>query len=189
MVKPNPSIPVQNQQVHQAQQHQRVHLDYDIRTLLSLDLEFEQLGYIFKRSKLYSYNCHDGPQLNNRGFREAFGCSSRECSLAWLLVADGWTNRPKQATKIRFLWALSLLKTYDTETNMANSCGVDEKTFRKWAWFFIQELSFRIGDIVSKLSSVLLSSYLFFPIVFIFFLSFFLSFFFFTDCLGKPICK
>ena len=188
MVKPNPSIPVQNQQVHQAQQHQRVYLDYDIRTLLSLDLEFEQLGYIFKRSKLNSYNYHDGPQLNNRGFREAFGCSSRECSLAWLLVADGWTDRPKQATKIRFLWALSLLKTYDTETNMANSCGVDEKTFRKWAWFFIQELSFRIGDIVSKTASFLsycchhICSFLLYSS------SFFLSFFFsFIDCVGKSI--
>ena len=92
-----------------------MHLDYDIRTLLSLDVEFEQLGHIFKHSRLNLYNYH-GLQLNNRRFCDAFGCSARECSLAWLLVVDGLKNCPKQATKIRFLWALSLLKTNDTVT-------------------------------------------------------------------------
>lgn len=92
-----------------------MHLDYDIRTLLSLDVEFEPLGHIFKHSRLNLYNYH-GLQLNNRRFCDAFGCSARECSLAWLLVVDGLKNCPKQATKIRFLWALSLLKTNDTVT-------------------------------------------------------------------------
>ena len=172
---------LQDRQARQARKHQRVVLEYDTSILIDLEIEFEQLGFIFKRSKSPCLH-YNTPQLNDRRFRTAFGCCSRVCSLAWLLVVDGWTNRPKQATKIRFLWALSLLKTYDTETNMANSCGVDEKTFRKWAWFFIQELSFRIGDIVSKLNcrrytchhicSFLLYSSSFFLSLFI---SFFLS--------------
>ena len=177
---------LQDRQARQARKHQRVVLEYDTSILIDLEIEFEQLGFIFKRSKSPCLH-YNTPQLNDRRFRTAFGCCSRVCSLAWLLVVDGWTNRPKQATKIWFLWALSLLKTYDTEANMASNCGVDEKTFRKWAWFFIQELSFRIGDIVSKLncrrytchhicSFLLYSS------------SFFLSFFFsFIDCVGKSI--
>ena len=51
---------------------------------------------------------------------------------------------------MRFLWALLLLKSYDTENNMAGTCHCDEKTFRKWtSWFFILELSDRSGEVVS----------------------------------------
>ena len=180
---------LQDRQACQARNYQRVVLEYDTSILIDLDIEFEQLGFIFKRGKSPVLH-HNTPQLNDRRFRTAFGCCSRVCSLAWLLVVDGWTNRPKQATKIWFLWALSLLKTYDTEANMASNCGVDEKTFRKWAWFFIQELSFWIGDIVvSKLSSLYFASFLSYCchhiISFLFYSSsFFLSF---IDCVGKSL--
>ena len=179
---------LQDRQARQAWNYQRVVLEYDTSILIDLDIEFEQIGFIFKRGKSPVLH-HNTPQLNDRRFRTAFGCCSQVCSLAWLLVVDGWTNRPKQATKIRFLWALSLLKTYDTEANMASNCGVDEKTFRKWAWFFIQELSFRIGDIVSKLSLLYFASFLSYCChhicsFLLYSSSFFLSF---IDCVGKSI--
>ena len=179
---PNPARRLlQDCQARQARNYQRVVLEYDTSILIDLDIEFEQIGFIFKRGKSPVLH-HNTPQLNDRRFRTAFGCCSRVCSLAWLLVVDGWTNCPKQATQIWFLWALSWLKTYNIEANMASNCGVDEKTFRKWAWFFIQELSFRIGDIVSCRLYTLLLFYHIVVIIFVLsycihLLSFFLSFF------------
>jgi hypothetical protein len=41
------------------------------------------------------------------------------------------------------------MKTYGTEENLAATAGVDEKTFRKWAWMFVFELSALKGDVVS----------------------------------------
>ena len=46
-----------------------------------------------------------------------------------MLIADGWIDRPAGATKMRFLWALLLLKQYDVENNLAAECGCDKKTF------------------------------------------------------------
>ena len=177
---------LQDRQARQARKHQRVALEYDTSILIDLDIEFEQLGFIFKRSKSPCLH-YNTPKLNDRRFRAAFGCCSRVCSLAWLLVVDGWRNRPKEATKMRFLWSLSLLKSYDTESNMASNCGVDEKTFRKWAWFFIRELSLRQAEVVSSMCchcelchciclcrNIYLCSF-FLLISLLFFLSFFLS--------------
>ena len=71
-----------------------------------------------------------------------FGCSSTVCANAWLLIMDGWNDKPTGATKDRFLWALNLLKSYDTEGNLSGNAGegCDEKTFRHWACF-LEELS------------------------------------------------
>ena len=74
------------------------------------------------------------------------------CAKAWLLLAEGWYDRPRGATKLRFLWALSLLKSYDSEENMASQCQCDEKTWRKWVWFFISELAHRVSEAVSKIN-------------------------------------
>ena len=71
-----------------------------------------------------------------------FGCSSTVCANALLLIMDGWNDKPSGATKDRFLWALSLLKSYDIEGNLSCNAGegCDEKTFRHWALFFLEEL-------------------------------------------------
>ena len=92
---------LQDRQARQARKHQRVVLEYDTSILIDLEIEFEQLGFIFKRSKSPCLH-YNTPKLNNRRFRAAFGCCSRVCSLAWLLVVDGWRNSPKEATKMRF---------------------------------------------------------------------------------------
>jgi hypothetical protein len=56
---------------------------------------------------------------------------------------------PIGASKLKMLWGLRLMKTYGTEENLAATAGVDEKTFRKWAWMFVFELSALEGDVVS----------------------------------------
>ena len=110
------------------------------------------------------YICPEtSPRLSDRRFREMFGCSSTVCANAWLLIMDGWNDKPSAATKDRFLWALSLLKSYDTEGNLSCNAGegCDEKAFRHWAWFFLEELSQNHVEIVCifmKCSSVVSSS-------------------------------
>ena len=44
-----------------------------------------------------------------------------------------------------------LLKRYETENVLCSSSGgEDEKTFRKWAWLFVEELSLLEPDVVSS---------------------------------------
>ena len=66
---------LQDQQAGQARQHQHVCLEYDVNILVCLDIEFKQLGFIFKQSKssVLDYNT---PQLNDCRFCTAFGCYS-----------------------------------------------------------------------------------------------------------------
>ena len=93
-----------------------------------------------------------------------FGFLSTVCANAWLLILDSWNDKPLAATKDRFLWALSLLKSYDTEGNLSCNAGegCDEKTFRHWAWFFLEELSQHHVEIVhtfAMLSNTVLLSF------------------------------
>ena len=81
-----------------------------------------------------------------------FGCSSIVCANAWMLILDGFDHdMPSGATKVRFLWALNLLKAYDTEGNSSGNVGegCDEKTFQFWSWYFIETLSVRSVEVVS----------------------------------------
>jgi uncharacterized protein (DUF2336 family) len=39
------------------------------------------------------------------------------------------------------MWALLLLRTYNREEVLATMAGVDEKTFRKWAWKLVERLA------------------------------------------------
>lgn len=60
---------------------------------------------------------------------------------------------PEGATKERHLWALILLKSYDTdEVNAARVGGVDEGTFRKWAFWFVNEISHLEPEVVRPLA-------------------------------------
>ena len=111
---------------------------YGDRRIAAIAFEFEQLAYQMRRGNLVIRidNDPDYPRLNERRYRSMFGCTSTICANAWLITVDGWCNRPTAATKERFLWGLHLLKSYDTEINLASNVGgVDEKTFREWSWF------------------------------------------------------
>lgn len=77
------------------------------------------------------------------------GCSTMVIAKAWNLLHRG--GLPDHATQERFLWALCLLKSYDNEeNNAARMGGVDEGTFRRWSWYFIEELSFCEANVVSQ---------------------------------------
>jgi hypothetical protein len=70
--------------------------------------------------------------VQDRQVRAWFGCSLNVLAKTWLLLSSQFPNQrlPEQATKERFLWAIILLKSYDTEEVNA-SCigGVNEGLF------------------------------------------------------------
>jgi hypothetical protein len=55
-----------------------------------------------------------------------------------------------KARRIHLLWGLHLAKVYANEHVMAMTVGAPcKKTYRKWAWFFIEELGYLEGEVVS----------------------------------------
>ena len=123
---------------------------YDEATVARVAEDFEKLGFRIRRDGIVSHFM--APRLHDRRFREMFGCSSIVCANAWMLILDGFDHdMPSSATKVKFLWALNLLKAYDTKGNASGNVGegCDEKTFRYWAWWFIETLSERSVEVVS----------------------------------------
>jgi hypothetical protein len=120
--------------------------------IAALAAEFEGIG---------SQLMQDSDRGNRRGsaatadrrFRAWFGCSTTVCAKTWVLIVemrDGDGGMGPGATNESFLWGLMILKQYDTEENMAAAAGgVNEKTLRKWGWFFIEEISFLESVVVS----------------------------------------
>ena len=50
------------------------------------------------------------------------------------------------------LWGLMFLKIYASEGVLATLAGgVDEKTFRKWAWRFVDAIADLEDDVVSQM--------------------------------------
>ena len=53
------------------------------------------------------------------------------------------------------LWALLFLKIYGAETELCHIVGgPDEKTFRKWSRFFVEQISFIMFDVVRVVNRV-----------------------------------
>jgi hypothetical protein len=101
---------------------------------------------------------------------EMFGATPEVIARAWYLIEEGFDIMPRGATKERFLWGLLLLKSYGTTKNMASRCGCNKDTFRKWAWFFLEELSFLEDMVVCP--SIISSSFVFcFPHLLVVFLN------------------
>jgi hypothetical protein len=76
----------------------------------------------------------------NRIFRTCFGCSILVVTICWnLMVEHG--KIPSKGVPKHLFWALSLLKSYDTETFYSVWFNIDPYTFRKWAWAFIGAIS------------------------------------------------
>jgi hypothetical protein len=74
-------------------------------------------------------------------FRATFGTSPKICALLWGMV-ESRTVLPNGAKPVHLLWALAFLKLYCAEAVLAALVGgVDEKTFRKWAWYFVEQIS------------------------------------------------
>ena len=111
---------------------------------------FLELGISLKGKKLSS------EEVNLRRFKSWFGIEWKVISVVWyLLRKSGWMESLKQhPNPVHLLWALSFLKEYKKETDHAADVRKEEKTFRKWAWFYAEGISTLVSRVVSAWSSV-----------------------------------
>jgi hypothetical protein len=98
--------------------------------------EFGQLG-----APIIGYS---GRQIGTskflRRFKTTFGLSPRIVSATWsLIVSHGMLDHlgPRSLKPCHLLWTLLHLKGYATEADNAGRLRCDEKTYRKWVWFYI----------------------------------------------------
>jgi hypothetical protein len=70
-------------------------------------------------------------------FRGLFGVSPETCSLLWNKIPQ----HPEHATIVHLLYALLFLKCYAIEHLNRTITGVDEKSFRKWSWIYVNLLA------------------------------------------------
>ena len=82
-------------------------------------------------------------------FRSHFGTTINIC---YQLIND---HRILDAVKCsrpkHLLWALLLLKQYSIEHVLVSQCNTTRKTFRKWTWVIIEEISNLESSLVSLL--------------------------------------
>jgi hypothetical protein len=108
-----------------------------------LVVEFDKLA-----CKLMNINRSGSKNVRNRRVIAFFGAPSHVIAKLWeLLLKQG--PLPKGAKMVHLLWALHLVKVYAAETVLALNVGASEKTYRKWAWIFIQELAYLEPEVVS----------------------------------------
>ena len=81
-----------------------------------------------------------------RRFKSFFGTIPEICSRIWNLLEGH--HHPSSKPK-HLLFSLHFLKCYDTEENNAKFFCVDEKTFRKWSWFYFPLIAFEL-DVVRE---------------------------------------
>jgi hypothetical protein len=98
------------------------------------------------------------PGGNQRDFdsrwHSHFYAEPEVCANVWsrLDVSNPNPDAPddKIAESCHLLWCLLLLKTYNTEPVLSSLCGgIDEGTFSKWAWHFIEMVSYLEHEVVS----------------------------------------
>ena len=90
--------------------------------------------------------------VSKRRFRYWFGTDAYIVSLIWeMLYMSGWMySFLTKPNPIHLFWALNFLKNYETESVCASKFGgVDEKTLRKWVWFYIKGISSLASQVVS----------------------------------------
>jgi hypothetical protein len=72
-------------------------------------------------------------------FQASFGIPPRLVAQVWKDIAQrGYLNHlgPRSLRPVHLLWGLYWLKCYNKEENNSATAGCDEKTFRKWSWFY-----------------------------------------------------
>ena len=74
-------------------------------------------------------------------FRSVFGAGPNICSIVWGMIISQ-TTLVNGAMPVHMLWAFMFMKLYCSESVLsALAGGVHEQTFRKWAWYFVEEIA------------------------------------------------
>jgi hypothetical protein len=110
--------------------------------------EFEAIAFhVFRRGKATG-----SLSVQDRRARAWFGCSLLVLAKTWVLLCRQFVQPlPERATKLKFLWAVILLKSYDAEeVNASRVGGVDQGTFCYWSWWFVDEISYLEPSVVRE---------------------------------------
>jgi len=107
-------------------------------TPLSNNMKFIDMGLMMMGSLHPRSN-----ETTRRRFCSVFGIEAYLCELLWYeLVESGWTRKAgRTAFRKHLLWTLHFLRSYATEEVNACHFHCDEKTFRKWVWFYSEGIS------------------------------------------------
>ena len=84
-----------------------------------------------------NHNSQNSKMTGYRRFRSFYGISPQVFAVLWKQIQ----NKPAGSEPKHLLWCLFFLKNYNKEHINAAIAGVDEKTFRLWAWRFVQLLA------------------------------------------------
>jgi len=75
----------------------------------------------------------------------------------WSMIS---TEVPSGASFLHLLWGLLFLKVYATESILCGIVGgVDEKTFREWAWLMVEKMAALKTRIVSVVAIFVLFNF------------------------------
>ena len=81
-------------------------------------------------------------------FKATFGTSPFISALLWNMIQPS-IDMPRGASPTHLLMALMFLKLYCSESVHATTLGVDQKTFCKWSWLFVDEIAHLKPEVVS----------------------------------------
>jgi hypothetical protein len=86
-------------------------------------------------------------ESEKRRFHATFGTGAEICSLLWAKI--DFSTVPLGAKPKHLLWGLMFLKLYCSESvHCTIAGGVDETTFRKWSWIFVEAIAVLHEDLV-----------------------------------------
>lgn len=83
------------------------------------------------------HNTEKSELTGYRKFRTFYGIGPDVCSILWNRIS----NKPPHSEPKHLLWCMLFLKNYHKEHVNAAIVSADEKTFRLWAWRFVELLS------------------------------------------------
>jgi hypothetical protein len=140
-----------------------------------LVLEF---GKLTCQTMRRSFN--NSEKIRTRRIVSFFGLKPRVMAKLWELLMEKAGPWPQGSEKKHLLWALHLAKVYSSESVLSTNVGSpDEKTYRKWAWLFLERIASLEFDVVSDGVCNLICRLVFIVV----------SLFFLLDSVGQQACQ
>ena len=112
-------------------------------------MSFSPSHFMLVARKMMGRDSKVNDDLDELRFKATFGVSTTVCAKVWGLV-DPKNTMDNKPSPSHLLMALMFLKLYCSENVHSTIAGVDEKTFRKWAWLFVEAISYLEPEVVSK---------------------------------------
>ena len=112
--------------------------DHIISIMVEVNYSFTEIGF-----SMMNTNLSASKKIVNRKFSSWFGVLPTICSNLWSVVLrHRWVKRNVcRPNPEHLLWTLHFLFCYGSEENNSARCGTNERTFRKWVWFYSEVIA------------------------------------------------